>query len=128
MEIVQEFLKELAVVCIPLIMFFVSHGVDYLKKHLQDKVQNETLKEYLNDIIEGVKDAVFITAQEYTSDLKKEQGYLTLEQQKIALEKAKQKFIQLMGEEAKQLINEIYGDFDEWFEFKTNSVLGSSKL
>lgn len=128
MEIVQEFLKELAIISVPLIMFFVSHGLNYLKLYLQDKAKNETLNKYFNDVIEAVKDAVYITAQDYTSDLKKEQGYLTLEQQAIALNKAKDKFIELMGEEVQDLVFEIHGDFDEWFKLKVDSILGSSKL
>ena len=128
MEVIQEFLSSLAVISVPVIMFFVSYGLNILKAYIQSKTQNDAIDKYIDSIVEAVKDAVYITAQDYTSDLKKEQGKLTLEQQAEALEKAKDKFIEIMGEEALDLIEEVYGDFDEWCKFKVDSTLGKNKL
>lgn len=115
-ELFQAFLPILPTI----VMIIIGYGANRLAEEFKTN-------QYIVDCIRAVEKAVNITAQRYTSELKNKNGSLTKQEQILALEKAKEEFLQEMGESAVTIIEAIYGDFDKWLESEVDSVLGSLK-
>lgn len=124
----EEILQEVLKVVPTIIAILVAYGVSNLKKYIDYKITNQEMNEWLDGIIDALEDAVNLTAQEYTSSLKKKQGSLTETQQIIALQKAKEKFYASIDESSKQILENVYGNLDNWIEERINVILGASKL
>lgn len=96
-------------VILPLIIYYGNK----LKEFLKTKTSNEKLKLYLDQATNAVTLAVASTAQTYVDTLKKS-GDFTQEAHKVAFDMAKEQALKLIKEDAKNAIEAIYGDFNEW--------------
>lgn len=117
------------VVVIPAIPVLVAYLVKYLKAKTEQtttKINNELVRTYLQEATDAVLQAVTYTAQTYVDSLKK-QGKFDAEAQKIAFNTAKNIALQLLTTEAKQMIEDLYGDLMLWLETKIEQTVKEQK-
>lgn len=97
-----------------------------LADNVKAKTKNEKVNEVLHRVRNLVQDAVLTVQQTFTEQLKKD-GKFDKEQQKIALQKAIDIILANLTEEAKDILNEIYGDIYKWLEVQIESTIASWK-
>jgi len=117
------------VVVIPAIPVLVAYLVKYLKAKAEQtttKIDNELIRTYLQEATDAVLQAVTYTAQTYVDTLKK-QGKFDKEAQKIAFNTAKDIALKLLTTEAKQTIEDLYGDLMLWLETKIEQTVKEQK-
>lgn len=93
-----------------------------LADNVKAKTKNEKVNEVLYRVRNLVKDAVLTVQQTFTEQLKKD-GKFDKEQQKIAFQKAIDIILANLTEEAKDILNEIYGDIYKWLEVQIESII-----
>lgn len=116
----EELFQVLLQVLPTIVMIVIGYGAKALAEEFK-------ANQYIVDCINAVEDAVNLVAQTYTGELKDKNGCLSPIEQRIALEKAKEAFLESMGDSAKTIIEAIYGDFDKWLETRVDIVLGKDK-
>jgi hypothetical protein len=117
------------VVIIPAIPILVGYLVKLLKAKAEQttvKINNELVRQYLQEAIDAVLQAVTYTAQTYVDSLKK-QGEFDADAQKVAFTKAKEIALQLLTEDAKQMIADLYGDVTVWLDTKIEQTVKEQK-
>jgi len=117
------------VVVIPAIPVLVTYLVKYLKAKAEQtttRIDNELIRTYIQEATDAVLQAVTYTAQTYVDSLKK-QGKFDEEAQKIAFNTAKNIALQLLTTEAKQMIEDLYGDLMLWLETKIEQTVKEQK-
>lgn len=101
----------------------------YLKKkaaELGAKMKNTEGAAFLREATEAVCTAVTYTNQTYVDALKS-QGTFSAENQKAALNKAKDKAVELLSAGAKDYIRETYGSLDEYIVTKIEAEVKDQK-
>ena len=93
-----------------------------LADNVKAKTKNEKVNEVLHRVRNLVQDAVLTVQQTFTQQLKKD-GKFDKEQQKIAFQKAIDIILANLTEEAKDILNEIYGDIYKWLEVQVESTI-----
>jgi len=117
------------VVVIPAIPVLVTYLVKYLKAKAEQtttKINNELIRTYLQEATDAVLQAVTYTAQTYVDTLKK-QGKFDKEAQQTAFNTAKDIALKLLTDEAKQMIEDLYGDLMLWLETKIEQTVKEQK-
>ena len=117
------------VLVIPAIPVLVAYLVKYLKAKAEQtttKINNELIRTYLQEATDAVLQAVTYTAQTYVDTLKK-QGKFDKEAQKTAFNTAKDIALKLLTDEAKQMIEDLYGDLMLWLETKIEQTVKEQK-
>lgn len=97
-----------------------------LADNVKAKTKNEKVNEVLHRVRNLVQDAVLTVQQTFTEQLKKD-GKFDKEQQKIALQKAIDIILANLTKEAKDILNEIYGDVYKWLEVQVESIIALRK-
>lgn len=116
-------------VIIPAIPIVVAYLVKLLKAKTEQtatKISNELVRQYLQEAIDSVLQAVTYVSQTYVDSLKK-QGKFDAEAQKIAFNTAKDIALQLLTEDAKNLITDLYGDLTVWLDTKIEQTVKEQK-
>lgn len=116
-------------VIIPAIPIVVAYLVKLLKAKTEQtatKIINELVRHYLQEAIDSVLQAVTYVSQTYVDSLKK-QGKFDAEAQKIAFNTAKDIALQLLTEDAKNLITDLYGDLTVWLDTKIEQTVKEQK-
>ena len=117
------------VVVIPAIPVLVTYLVKYLKAKAEQtttKINNELVRTYLQEATDAVLQAVTYTAQTYVDTLKK-QGKFDKEAQQKAFNTAKDIALKLLTDEAKQMIEDLYGDLMLWLDTKIEQTVKEQK-
>lgn len=109
-------------IIIPLITFL---GIK-LNNFLKTKVQNEKMQKYLDAATKAVTLAVTTTTQTYVDNLKKS-GNFTAEAQQEAFKRAKEKALTLITQDAKNALEALYGDFNEWLTLQIETTVKDLK-
>lgn len=95
-------------------------------KELIAKTDNEYAAKYLSMVTETVTDCVIATNQTYVEALKAE-GNFDAEAQKIALEKTLSAVLDILSDDAKEYLEEAYGDFNVFIINKIEAVVNDNK-
>lgn len=117
------------VVIIPAVPILVTFVVKLLKTKAEQaavKINNDLVKQYLQEAVDAVLQAVTYTSQTYVDSLKK-QGKFDAEAQKVAFNTAKTLAIQLLTEDAKEMITDLYGDLAVWIDSKIEQTVKEQK-
>ena len=101
---------------------FIPMGVAWAKS----KIKDAKVAKYVGRIGDIIVDAVIATNQTYVDTLKGKNMFDETAQ-KVAFEKTKSTVLALVNSEAKAVIVEAYGDFDEWLVSKIESTVGKVK-
>jgi len=116
-------------VIIPAIPILVGYLVKLLKAKAEQttvKINNELVRQYLQEAIDAVLQAVTYTSQTYVDSLKKQDRF-DADAQKVAFATAKEVALALFTEEAKKMIAELYGDLNVWLDTKIEQTVKEQK-
>lgn len=87
---------------------------------------NETVNKYIGIATEVITDCVNMVTQTYVETLKK-QNKFDKEAQQEAFSQCKQQVLNLLTDDAKLVIQEVYGDIDKWIDTKIESTVNINK-
>lgn len=93
---------------------------------LKESISNETFRDIVNGALNDVMDAVLYVNQVYTDSLKSA-GKFDKEAQKEAFNKAYAEATNMISDEAKKIIEQLYGSFDQWLKLKIESSVNTAK-
>lgn len=93
---------------------------------LKESISNETLRDVVDGALNDVMDAVLYVNQVYTDSLKSA-GKFDAEAQKEAFNKAYTEATNMISDEAKKVIEQLYGSFDQWLKLKIESSVNTAK-
>jgi len=126
----KEFIEQLMYAVITGILpIFTVYIVNLIKSKISEntsKLQNEQLEKYIEAANEAISLAVISTSQTYVDSIKKAGKFdetAQTEAKNMALTKAKE----LITEEAKEAIETIYSDFDEYLDNAIETVVRENK-
>ena len=105
-------LKIVEVCLIPILGVLTNAIVKFINSKIEElkmRTDNESLQKYIDMFNDTICNCVIATNQTYVEALKK-QGSFDLEAQKIAFDMTKNAVLELLSEEAKVYLTEIYGD------------------
>lgn len=103
--------------------------IDAKTAEIASKIQNAKLKEYLLSAEQSVKIGVLTVAQELGDALKEkaEDGKLTDSEKQILKELCIEKVTLMIGNEVKEAITILKGDFDAWLNNSIEAFIKENK-
>lgn len=126
----MELLIQIFQVCIiPLLGILTKYLIDFLnakRQEINQTVDNETAIKYNNMIFNTVTDCVIATNQTYVEALKA-QGAFDAEAQKIAFQKTLDAVLSILTDDAKEYINEAFGDITVYLTTLIESSVNKNK-
>lgn len=132
MDFNQLILDVLFVVLTAVVPILLKYVVNYIKAKIgesniiEELTKDEKVSKVIEDALQDIMDAVLYVNQTYTESLK-EAGKFDEEAQKEAFRLAYEKAVQLISAEAKELIESLYGSFDEWLTLKIEASVNKAK-
>ena len=112
-ELIQEIVT---IVLIPLAGILLKYLAAYLaakSAELKEKTSNERARKYIDMVTDTITNCVVATNQTYVNALK-EQGKFDEEAQKVAFQKTLQAVLTILSTDAKNYIQEVFGDIDTY--------------
>lgn len=117
------------IVILPLLGVLASFLIKFIEtknKEVKEKVSNETVKKYVDIATETIKACVLATNQTYVESLKA-QGNFDTEAQEKAFALTYSAVLDLLAEEAKEYLQEVYGDLNEFLTTKIEAEVNLNK-
>jgi hypothetical protein len=111
--IVASVVVPVLVALVPFVVALIKAGTDYIRQRNNDK----NFEKYIDIAEDAVQTAVISVFQTFVSRIKGTDGW-TLEVQKMAFEEAKRKSVAIMGISTRDVLKEVYADFDVWLDNK----------
>lgn len=93
---------------------------------IADATRNEDLSKIVEGALSDVMDAVLYVNQVYTDSLKAS-GKFDKAAQEEAFNRAYTEAMNLISDETKNVITQIYGSFDKWLQLKIESSVNMAK-
>ena len=109
-----------------------KYAVDLIKTKIKesniiaDAAKNEVLSKIVEGALSDVMDAVLYVNQVYTDSLKAS-GRFDKAAQEEAFNRAYAEAMNMISEEAKKVIEQLYGSFDRWLKLKIESSVNMAK-
>ena len=125
-ELIQTILFVMATAIMPVVVKYVVAYLQTKSDILIDSFENETIREYADDAIECVLNAVIAVNQTFVESLKNS-GSFTESSQREAFNKAKQLVLSLISDNSKKAIEKLYGDFNTWLENQIEVCVNEAK-
>lgn len=93
---------------------------------IADATKNEDLSKIVEGALSDVMDAVLYVNQVYTDSLKASEKF-DKEAQKQAFNRAYTEAMSMISDEAKKVIEQLYGSFYKWLQLKIESSVNMAK-
>lgn len=113
-------------IVVPIIAGLLAWGISVLKKLVNEKIDNATLREILNDGLTVIENSVKYTYQTYVEGMK-DKDIFDEAAQKQALQMAKDKALSMLSEGFINMIKDMYGDVNNWLETNIESTIYTLK-
>ena len=113
-------------IVVPIIAGLLAWGISVLKKLVNEKIDNATLREVLNDGLTVIENSVKYTYQTYVEGMK-DKDIFDANAQKQALQMAKDKALSMLSEGFINMIKDMYGDVNNWLETNIESTIYTLK-
>ena len=129
MEWLTILYKIFEVCVIPLLGVLTVYIVKFIQKKTQElnsKNENELMNKYLTMLSNTIIDCVIATNQTYVESLKK-QGKFDLEAQKVAFEMTHNAVINVLSNDAKTYLSNIYGDLNKYITNMIEAEVNKNK-
>ena len=118
------------IVIIPLLgagtLYLVSL-INTKKKELEQRIESEKAKEYLDMLDATITDCVITTTQTYVQALKDKNAF-TIEAQKEALRRTYTAVMGILTEDAKEYLNKSVADLESYILSKIESNVVTTKI
>ena len=113
MDIVQQIFELCIVPLLAILTTYIVKLVQNKINEIEDSIDNKTAKKYIEMLNETIEQCVVATNQTYVWALK-QQGKFDKEAQEEALMMTKDAVMTILTMEAKQYLNEFYGDLQAY--------------
>lgn len=127
----MEFLQDLFSLCIvPLLAICVKYFIQYLElkgNEIIGNIDNNIAAKYVTMLKDTIVDCVEATNQTYVEALKDANAF-TEEAQKIAFQKTFDAVIEILSDDAKEYLTEIYGDLNKYISQKIEAEVTKAKI
>ena len=125
-ELLMTLIQAVIIPAIPILVTFLVKLLKAKAEQATIKINNELVQQYLQEAVDSVLQAVTFTSQTYVDNLKK-QGKFDADAQKVAFATAKEVALQLLTEDAKKMITDLYGDLNVWLDTKIEQTVKEQK-
>lgn len=115
MEMLQSFLFELALACIPIITVYLGKFIYAKWEETRSNIKNTEVQKTLDEVVEMVVNVVQATNQVMVDTLKGK-GEFTQEAATEAFNKSKETALKMLSEEAASIIERTYGDVSVYID------------
>lgn len=126
-QALHEILYVLIVVILPLLVRYVVVYLNVKTKEYAERMENETLRKYVEDANEVIASIVLAVSQTYVDAMKKA-GKFTPEAQEIAKNMAVQKAKELISDASREAIITLYNDFESYINNQIEALVRETKI
>lgn len=116
-------------VLLPLLAALTTYLIAFIQKQgdkLKEETKNETTQKYIKMLTDTISACVAATNQTYVESLK-QQGEFTKEAQKIAFQATYDTVLKILSDEAKEYLNEFYGDLNTYLTQQIEAEINKLK-
>ena len=121
-SILTYLVMAILIVIIPVIAKKVVSFLQSFTKAKIEKMENENLKEIVQDVEKIICQVVMNTSQTIVDTLKKSGNFTEAEQEK-AFNTTKNDVLELLSDKAEDVITNLYGNFDLWLDTKIEQTV-----
>lgn len=132
-EVMELIIKLIIVPIIPLLAVYLKSLIQIKiakAKREIEAIENETASKQLDKQLDlaqkTLESCVTETTETYVSELKKLDKF-DKNAQIIALNKSKEKFLDIISEATKEALEQVYGDYLKWIDTSIEKILESKK-
>lgn len=128
-EMINHILYTILTAIVPVITGFTVNLIRTKIKEstvIEEAAKNEKISNLIKDALSDVMDAVLYVNQIYTDSLKAS-GKFDQEAQEEAFNRTYVEALNMISEEAKKAIEQVYGSFDKWLQIKIESSVNVAK-
>ena len=128
-EMINNVLYVVLTVVLPIVATYLVNLIKAKIKEsavIEEATKNENMSNLVKDALADVMDAVLYVNQVYTDSLKAN-GKFDKESQEEAFSKAYETAMNMISDEAKKIIEQLYGSFDGWLKLKIESSVNMAK-
>lgn len=128
-EMINNVLYIVLTVVLPIIATYLVNLIKAKIKEstvVEEATKNENMSNLVKDALADVMDAVLYVNQVYTDSLKAS-GKFDKEAQEEAFNRAYETALNMISDEVKKIIEQLYGSFDEWLKLKIESSVNMAK-
>lgn len=119
-------LQAVILAMVPILSGYLIQFVRAKAADIKAGTANDHIKNAIFLIEEIVTKAVACVQQTYVDNLKKD-GAFSVEEQKIAFEKAYDSIVQLVSSEQRALIESLFGNFGDWLSILIEAAVHNQK-
>ena len=126
MEVLREFLFELALACIPILTVYFGKFIYAKWEEVRGNIRNTKVQNTLNDVVAMVVNVVQATNQVMVDTLKSK-GEFTKEAATEAFIMSKDKALKMLSNEAADIIEDVYGDVSTYIDILIEATVRDLK-
>lgn len=126
-ELLMTLIKVVILPAVPIVVGAVVKLCKAKTDEALTDVENETLRQALNEATDAVYAAVTYTSQVYVDTLK-QNGNFSKEAQAQALKTALEKAEAMLAEDTKKLLESLYGNLEDWLTVKIEQAVREQKI
>lgn len=131
MDNVLRMLTEIFEVCIiPLLGILTAYAVKYIQvksEQISQTTESMIGKKYVSMLSDTITTCVIATNQTYVESLKK-QGKFDMEAQRKAFQMTLDSVLNVLNDDARKYLTEMYGDLNTYIVTQIESVVNSNKI
>lgn len=125
-EVVATLCQFVLIPILPLITTYICMCIKKVIARLDDQSDNEYIDRYLLIAQDVLISVVATITETYVKSLK-ESGSFGIEEQKIAMNKAIEMFESVITDECKNVLCELYGDYNTWIRSQIETIIAAMK-
>lgn len=128
-EFQQQIMYAVLTVIFPIVSAYVVALIRKKMKEIsmiEEVTKNEVISKLIQEASDNVLDAVLYVNQVYTDSLKAS-GNFNAQSQKKAFDMAMEEAKKIIANDSKDVIEMMYGSFDDWLKIKIEAFVGSVK-
>ena len=126
MELIKDLLYIFITAAVPVLTTYLCKFLYTKWTESKSAINNETIQNTLNQVVETVLRCVEMTNQTFVDSLK-QKGEFTQEAASEAFQKSKEAVLKLLSEDAKKIIAQIYGNIDVYLDTLIESAVRQLK-
>lgn len=125
-EMLMQLLMAVIAAAVPVLTTFIVKYINQVKENVSASADNTKWQWYINEIGDAISAAVSATSQTYVDALKKA-GTFDIEAQKEAARKALNSALAAISPAAKEFIEQMYGDINEYLATRIEAEVRKQK-
>ena len=126
MEMLREFLFELALACIPILTVYFGKFIYAKWEETRGNIKNTKIQNTLDEVVEMVVNVVNATNQVMVDTLKNK-GEFTADAAAEAFNKSKETALKMLSDEAASIIEDVYGDVSTYMDILIEATVRDLK-